>query len=94
MKFYPKEECIRYSLFLNHSKIGFGKDCKDLLIDFENIKNSSSNLGYSYDIYSELDNECILAGRGTNWNIEMIEIFDLKWFYYLLFRISLPIKII
>lgn len=78
MKFYPKEEFIRYSLFLNHSKIGFGKDCKDLLIDFENIKNSSSNLGYSYDIYSELDNECILAGRGTNWNIEMIEIFELK----------------
>ncbi|CAD8132293.1 unnamed protein product [Paramecium octaurelia] len=78
MKFYPKEECTRYSLFLNHSKIGFGKDCKDLLIDFENIKNSSSNLGYSYDVYSELDNECILAGRGTNWNIEMIEIFELK----------------
>ncbi|CAK56200.1 unnamed protein product (macronuclear) [Paramecium tetraurelia] len=70
MKFYPKEEC--------HSKIGFGKDCKDLLIDFENIKNSSSNLGQSYDVYSELDSECILAGRSTNWNVEMIEIFSLK----------------
>lgn len=77
MKFYPKDGHQKYSLYLNNTKIGFGKDCKDLLIDFENLQNSQASLGYSYDLYSELDGDYVF-GKPNNWNIEMIEIFSSK----------------
>ncbi|KAM3147064.1 hypothetical protein pb186bvf_000780 [Paramecium bursaria] len=76
MKIFPIQAQRKYAIYLQGNRLGFGKDGKDLLIDFDNLSKSSSELGQSYAVVSEIDPQ-ILAGKKTNWTFQELNLFYL-----------------
>ena len=60
-------------------KYGLVFGTTDLILNFNNMQESSSKLGSIYDIPTGLT-ELALAGKETNWEVEEIEIFGLTLF--------------
>lgn len=75
MKFIPKKEQSGYALYLHGSRIGFGKEGRDLTIDLEDLRHSHSELGHGFSLVGELNGSIVLAGRKSNWTVESLEIY-------------------
>lgn len=48
---------------------------EDLCIDFDNLRQSRSKIGYAYEIDPRLNGAYILCGSYTNWEINEVEIY-------------------
>jgi len=55
------------------------KGKEDLYIDFDDLKNSCSNVGYAYKLWdSKIDGSKILSGKSSDWEFNDIEVYHVE----------------
>ena len=50
----------------------------DLFISYKNLENSYSNLGRCYKAPKNVEPNCFLAGKPTQWDIELVEVYAIE----------------
>ena len=77
LKEYKKSTAIYQNEELNSP--GWGEVSEaDLFISYKNLANSYSNLGRCYKAPKNVEPNCFLAGKPTNWEIELVEVYAVE----------------
>jgi len=82
LKFPIKEHKKFFALFQSISSPCLGSTVphkQDLFIQFDNLSESCSSIGYTYKLPSSIDGATVLAGRYTGWNFDEIEVYKLTF---------------
>ena len=74
---YKKSMAIYQNEELNSP--GWGEVSEaDLFISYKNLENSYSNLGRCYKAPKNIEPNCFLAGKPTQWDIELVEVYAIE----------------
>ena len=74
---YKKNMAIYQNEELNSP--GWGEVSEaDLFISYKNLENSYSNLGRCYKAPKNVEPNCFLAGKPTQWDIELVEVYAIE----------------
>ena len=77
LKEYKKSMAIYQNEELNSP--GWGEVSEaDLFISYKNLGNSYSNLGRCYKAPKNVEPNCFLAGKPTQWDIELVEVYAVE----------------